>query len=809
MLKINILADIKLLNMSFLKIAFKSLIIILLLIAIGLVIYWYNLKPTYNGNIELSNIKDKVNVYFDDIGVPHIYANNQEDAYTALGYVHAQDRLWQMELMRRIGAGRLSEILGEELIDTDKFFLTMKIDSEAEKTIKKLDKNSQSYILTQAYLDGINQFIDNGPTPIEYTLVGVKKEHFKIKDVYNVFGYMSFSFAMAHKTDPFLSKLQEKLDQSYLDELSIAVDPKTTTIPVYNLESSVENNFVSKIDNIMETLPISPFIGSNSWVIGAQKTAKGKVIFVNDPHINYSQPGVWYQSHIVCPDFELYGFNLALTPFSLLGHNRQFAYGLTMFENDDIDFYAENNVTDNDKQYRIGDKINDFAYESKTIKVKNSEDVIFQVKSSIHGPIMNNFIGYEDGKKAIAMDWIYTKFPNEMLDATYEISHAKNLNDFKHGVSKIIAPGLNVMYGDSEDNIAWFAGGKLYNHQKGINPSYILDGSNEIDDKLTYIDFKDNPQSINPPWNYVYSANNQPSKILDSILYPGYYLPEDRAKRITDVLTDLTNITTKEMKSLITDVTSSKAPDLVKIILNNIEQENLTKNEQIAFKILRTWKGDFKKQHVAPTIYIKFKYLYLKNVFEDEMGKKAFEQFLETHICKHQYNKQLESDFSVWNDNINTEGIETKKQIINKSFKLAIKQLEQQHGTMLSTWTWDKVLTLEHSHAIGGKVEFLRKYFNVGPFTLDGSNEVLNNQIFTINKDGVYKVTAGPSTRRIIDFNDVENSIAIVPTGQSGNVFSKHYKDQAEKFINEEFVKMLINKTSIEASEDKLVISPK
>lgn len=789
----------------------KVIIIFSLTFLISLLFYWDHLKPTYKGDIYLSNLKEETTVYFDDIGVPHIYANNQKDAYVALGYVHAQDRLWQMELMRRIGAGRLSEILGKDLIDTDKFFLTTGIESTADKIIKNLIPTLQSTILTQAYLDGINQFIDKGPTPVEYNLIGVDKEHFTMKDVYNVFGYLSFSFAMAHKTDPFISKLKERLDQAYIDELSIDADSLTTKIPIYNLNTNSQNDFVAKIDNIMNDLPVSPFVGSNAWVVGAEKTASGKVIFANDPHIDYSQPAVWYQSHIVCPDFELYGFNLALTPFSLLGHNRQFAYGLTMFENDDIDFYAVDIDVNNPTKYMYNNELRAFKIVSKTIKVKGEEDVTFDIKTSIHGPIMNKFIGFEDSKQAIAMNWIYTNSDEDsMLEATYELAHSKNLEDFKRGASKIIAPGLNVMYGDADNNIAWFASGKLYKHIHNVNTKSILNGSNGLDDKIEYIDFKDNPQAINPSWNYVYSANNQPGKILDSILYPGYYLPEDRAKRIVDVLHDKTNINMDDMKDLINDVTSSKAPSLVKIIINNIDALNLNVKEKVAIQKLSKWAGNFELTGIAPTIYTKFKYLYLKNVFSDELGEEGFDSFLNTFFYKRQFNKQLEKELSVWNDDISTESIiESKQQIITKSFKESIKQLENQLGVDINKWTWNRVHTVEHEHPIGKKVTFLRKYFNVGPFEVNGSNEVLNNQIFDLNETGIYKVTAGPSTRRIVDFNDVENSIAIIPTGQSGNVFSKHYKDQAEKFINGEFVKMLINKEEIQQSDNKLVFSPK
>ena len=481
-----------------------------------------------------------------------------------------------------------------------------------------------------------------------------------------------------------------------------------------------------------------------------------------------------------------------------------------MFENDDIDFYAEDTMENDPTSYKIGADVINYTISKKTIKVKDAPDEEFTIKTSIHGPIMNDFIGFKDSNKDIAMDWIYTKLPNQMLEATYDITHAKNLEAFKKGASKIVAPGLNVMYGDAQNNIAWFAAGKLYRHTNGVDTHFILNGANEQDDKLVYIDFKDNPQAINPPTNYVYSANNQPSKIQDSILYPGYYLPEDRAKRITDVLDDLNNISTDEMKKLITDVTSSKVPEIVNTILHNIDETKLENNEVFAYKILQAWHGDFKLNKVAPTIYTKFKYLFLKNIFRDELGKEGFEKFMDTHIVKHQYNKQILGGFSVWNDDITTKQIEDKKQIITKSFKEAISQLENQLGEMINEWTWNKVHIVEHSHPIGDKVEALHDFFNVGPFSINGTNEVLNNQIFHLNSFGIYKVTGGPSTRRIVDFSDVENnSFAIIPTGQSGNPFSKHYKDLADKFVQGGFYKMLLNKDTIQQSEDKLLFKVK
>jgi len=782
--------------MRILKKILILLAIVLILLLVGGFLFKNSLNPTYNGELALSSLKDKVEVFYDDYGVPHIYAQNQNDAYIALGYAHAQDRLWQMELVRRISAGRLSEIFGKEMIKTDKFFLGLGITDAAVKSIEKLDTTTQAYKLTKAYLNGINQFIENGSTPIEYRLIGIEKEKFTIKDIYNVFGYTSFGFAQAHKTDPLLTNLKNKLGSAYLQDLGIEINPNSTLIQNHNSipEKDIKSSLTASVNDLLMNSPVPPFVGSNSWVIGAEKTKNKKVIFANDPHIMFAQPAVWYQSHIVTPNFEIYGFNLALSPFPLLGHNRNYAYGLTMFENDDIDFYEENNNQS-------------YTTRKETIKVKDSEPVTIEIRTGKHGPIMNDFIDIIDSEKPIAMDWIYTKLDNKILDASYKMSHAKSLTEFKEGASIIYAPGLNVMYGDAKNNIAWFASAKLYTRANKAHTKFILDGSNGEDDQVTYLDFSENPQAINPPWHYVYSANNQPDSIAGD-LYPGYYLPEDRAKRIVDLLKPKNDFTRSDVEAMINDVQSSVIPDLIPIVLESLGKVDLSDNEKEAIEILKNWKGDYKTDKVAPTIYTKFLYLFIENTFGDEMGEEGFQQFLNTHIYKRQIAKQIKMNNSIWWDDITTkESKESRNEIFSKSLHQTITALEEQFGTDLQNWTWDKAISVTHKHAFD-KVPSLKKFFNVGPFVTNGSNEVLNNQIFSINKSGTYEVKGGPSTRRIIDFSDVENSIAIIPTGQSGNVFSKHYKDQAQKYLDGEFVKMMLNKEEIMLSKDRLIFKP-
>lgn len=782
--------------------------VIVVALMLFLALYGFYLKPKYEGDIKLQNIEKETTVYFDDYGIPHIYANTQKDAMVALGYVHAQDRLWQMELIRRIAPGRLSEIFGTKTLKVDQFFAGIGIDEASEKAISELDKNAQSYQLALAYLNGVNQFVDEGPTPIEFQLLGLQKQKFTIRDIYNVFGYMSFSFAMGQKTDPLVTDIRDKYGMDYLKDFGIDGSLNTTQLKSYDGKSREYSQISTAVTSLLDASLVPQFIGSNSWVIAPEKTKNGKVIFANDPHISFSQPSTWYEAHIVCPDYEMYGYYLAGTPFPLLGHNRQYAYGLTMFENDDLDFYKEQTDSLDVNKYKTPTGLKAFQISKKTIKVKDSSDVVFNVKISRHGPIVNTLIDGINQKEPIAMSWVYTQQPIKILEAIYSLCHAKNADDFKKPISLIAAPGLNIMYGDAKGNISWTTSGKLYKHNKGVNTNFILDGTSANDDSIEYLDFSKNPQALNPSWNYVYSANNQPEAI-DGFLYPGYYLPEDRAKRISNLLAPKNDWTKAAVGKMITDNISSNSSLIVGDLIASIDYNSLSENEKKSYAILKSWKGSNELNDIAPTIYNKWMYLYLKNTFKDELGEEDFKLFLGTHIMKQIIASQIKNPNSPWWDDITTKSSkETRKMILEKSFHEAISVLEKQLGSSPNLWTWNRVHKVEHQHPLG-KVNALRSYFNVGPFAINGSNEVINNQFFTFTENGEYAVAGGPSTRRVIDFSDIENSWSILPTGQSGNVFSKHYSDQAEMYNAGKFRKMKLNKEEIIRTSTKLVFKPK
>ncbi|HPH83352.1 MAG TPA: penicillin acylase family protein, partial [Flavobacteriales bacterium] len=362
-----------------------GILLLLVLLAAGLGIWLYSLKPDYSGDLNLKGIKEEVQVFYDDFGVPHIYAKNEEDAYCALGYVVAQDRLFQIEMIRRLASGRLSEVLGNSLVRTDRFFRTLGINRHAKWSAEEFQKRAPEAVKksTQAYINGINQYIENGSTPIEFRILGIEKEAYTLQDVFLITGYMAFGFAEGFRIDPMVEGMYRKAGEVFMKDLELGWPKESLTIPVHPRVMANAEQLSQNIDHILETYPVSPWIGSNSWVLAPKKTKNGKTLLCNDTHMGYAQPSIWYEAHLEYPGFHFYGNHLSGFPFALTGHSDFCGNGLTMFENDDVDFYIEQRDGNNVLFNKVPTPLKMYT---EVIHVKDSSDVNLQVAESTHGP---------------------------------------------------------------------------------------------------------------------------------------------------------------------------------------------------------------------------------------------------------------------------------------------------------------------------------------------------------------------------------------------------------------------------------------
>ncbi len=498
-------------------------LLVVIIVVVAAVYFWMrSTAPDYSGKLHLPGLKNKTTVVYDSYGIPHIYAQNAQDAYLAFGYVHAQDRLFQMVMIRRVVQGRLAEILGKGLVKTDKYMRVLSLNKMAKRSAKRFMKEADEPVKQEvlAYIDGINAFIRNRTLPIEFTLMDFKPEKFTVSDVFGIMEYMSLTFTSALKEDPLVYRIYQKYGNAYLKDLGV---DSASIAHLYGAQKAAQ---LAKIFNAVQSLqslvPIPIWEGSNNWVVSKEHSKSGKVILANDTHIKYSQPAVWYEAYIQYPGYNLYGYYLAGVPFALVGHNNHYAWGLTIFPFDNMDLYAEKQNPENANQYLHEGKWLNYRVDHQTIKVKGEKDVPFTIRYTVHGPLLNPVYGdiTDNPKIPVSLWWAPMHLNTTAMEALYQMNNATGMNSFKKAVSLVDIVGLNIAYGDTDGNIAMWSTGKIPIHAAGSNCRMIMDGASGENDITGFYPFTKNPQEENPPDGILNTSNNEPPPV-DGIIYPG------------------------------------------------------------------------------------------------------------------------------------------------------------------------------------------------------------------------------------------------------------------------------------------------
>ena len=792
------------------------------LIAVGGAATWHlhQKMPVRDGTVHMRTLSAPVTVTYDDRGVPHIQAQNEADLYRTLGYVHAQDRLFQMEMVRRLANGELAELLGPKLLETDKLFRTLGLRDHAQKTAQAMDLNTPAAKALVAYLDGINQFQASHPAPLEFEVLHIPKRPFTVQDTLAVTGYLAYSFAAALRTEPPLTYVRDKLGPDYLRIFDLDWHPegvvgrgsaayraRPTTSSLQDKDWEGLQHLAALGQSALETAGVPVFEGSNAWVISGKRTASGKPLLAGDPHIAYSAPSVWYEAHLSAPGFELYGHYQALNPVALLGHNRQFGWSLTMFENDDMDLVAEKPNPSNANQVAIGGQWVDLQARTETIKVKGASDVQLTLRRSPHGPIITDAFKDNFGDTPIALWWAFQETENSVLQAFYELNRADTRDKARAAAEKIHSPGINVVWANAAGDIGWWAAAKLPIRPTGVNPTFILDGSAPESDKLGWYDFRFNPQEENPARGYIVSANHQP-KPKSGVPVPGYYCLSDRAERLDAAL----RVPDKAWDSpaaqaLQLDSGNGYGPRVLADLMPILKAVTTDAYDKAFLEPLAVWDGDYTRDSVAALLFTQLMYELAHAAMADELGEVQFKNLVRTFALDHALPLLVADANSPWWDNVNTAAKEGRFETVRVAWTNTLRHLESAIGKDLLQWKWGLNHTLTHGHPLGLQKP-LDKLFNVGPFMVAGGRETPNNMNYQLGT-GPWAVKSGPSTRRVIDFAQPDQAIGINPVGQSGVLFDKHYADQAGYFAEGLYMRQFFSAADIKAhAEGTLIIQP-
>lgn len=806
-----------------------TVVALVLVAAAGGWLWFRSRVPQYEGELALPGLKQPVEVWHDAYGVPHIYAQNDDDAHFALGYLHAQERLFQMEIIRRVSTGRLAELVGHDGVKIDRFFRTLGVTQKAKANAEKVFSGPETpwTQAAKAYLKGINYFLHNGPTPVEFTILGIPKEDFIPENIYHTAAFMSVGFAEGMRLDPILDEIARTQGDSILSEWVTGWNPADRMIPVWKdgqtaPKTAVVGSHASatghapvqwarEISALIHAMPATPFHGSNSWVLSPAKSKSGKVIFCNDAHIGYAQPNTWWEAHLETPTTSVYGNFLAGVPFPVIAHTRHHAWGMTMLENDDVTYYRETLDQQQPGKVKYQGQWANIETREETIHVKGGQDTVMQVQITPHGPIINSVTMPFDtaARQPVALWWTYLHIDSDLLEPLWKICHATTLSEARNGASLVTAPGINLMYGDADGNVAWWACAKLPKMPAAVSAVRVLDGASGKDDPQGWYDFfTENPSSENPPQGYVYSANNQPEAVK-GVLYPGYYAPESRSRRITDLLEGQPTFSAQELRQVITDDNGFPYPKIAAAMAEAVKGEKLSGNQQAMLNALSKWNGNHDGKSIEPTIFYHLMWQVLRASLEDQIGDEMTEELASNFLILRSLPVWINNANSRWWDDIRTPAREGRREVILKALAEAEKALTQAGGKQMQNWRWSTFHTLELGHPIGQKKPF-NLIFNVGPTAVPGGKEVINNTGFSLKPDenGHFPALYGPSKRIIIDFADVEAAVSVLPSGQSGHVLSPHYDDQFGLYTSNQFRPMLMNRTQIEKSGKKLIMKP-
>jgi penicillin amidase len=767
--------------------------LVILLIMGGGAWYIHSKQPVRDGEIALTHLHAPVSVRYDERGVPHIKADNQDDLYRAFGYVHAQDRLFQMEILRRLARGELAEILGPKLVTTDKLFRSLRIREHADQYVARQDKNTPAWKALQAYLDGVNQYQATHPKPIEFDVLGIEKRPFTAEDTLSIGGYLAYSFAAAFRTEPLLTYVRDQLGPDYLNVFDLDWQAQGALGQAPAL-SSKDWKGLSDLallsQQALEDAGLPQFEGSNAWAISGSRTQSGKPLLAGDPHIRFSVPAVWYEAQLSAPGFELYGHFQGLNPFALLGHNMEFGWSLTMFQNDDVDLVAEKVNPVNPNQVWYHGAWVDMTSGPEQIKVKGESPITFTLRRSPHGPIVNDVLsasGIQDrADTPVAMWWSFLESENPILQGFYEANRADTLDKMRSAAEKIQSPGLNVVYANAKGDIGWWAAAQLPKRPLGVNPAFILDGSSEQADKSGFYPFSANPQEENPARGYIVSANFQPVSPTGMEI-PGYYNLAERGRQLNRQLSDDSvkwNLENSQALQLGTQ--TDYAAKILKPLIPVLRRVISDPEEHDLIERMAAWKGDYAVDSVGATLFNQFVYNLSDRTFRDELGEGLFATLLSTRVIDMALPRLAADADSPWWNNRNSPEPESRDNTVKVAWHATVSHLKSLYGLNPDEWVWGKAHTLTHEHPLGRQPP-LDMLFNVGPFAAPGTHEVPNNLSANIG-NAPWPVTYGPSTRRLIDFADPAHALGINPVGQSGVLFDKHYADQAKAYVSGQYM---------------------
>ena len=776
-------------------------------------------SPKYKGSLQLAGLADKVKVCWGDYGVPHVYAANEEDLFLAQGYLHAQERLWQMDMSRRLLSGRLAEIFGDfpvpwkELasqfrgrrsIDFDYFLRLIGMRRAAAASLELADESELRHL--QAYSQGVNRYIERcgRRLPWEFRLLRYDPEPWRPEDSLIIGKGFAFFLSMALFTRLNMIAIAAKLGdhQQMLRSLrpNYPEDGLTITQTVWN---SAQNIWEFTNGAFARSDWSTAGLGSNNWVVAPGCSATGRAILCNDPHLRLTIPSIWYLMHLKAetsttqPEgYEVWGASIPGSPCVQLGHNRWISWGVTAAVCDDVELFIEKPHPLDPNRYLIGNSWFTMDKREEIIKVRRSGENKKIVRSTRHGPVLSDFGNYPDSAQVLSLRWTAHE-PSREFRCLFGVNQARNWQEFLDSIAYQSAPTLNYVYADCHGNVGYSLAGKIPLRRR--MPSLLpLDGSIQDNDWQGFVPFAELPRIYNPPEGVIATANN---RIVDTS-YPHYlshfFEPPSRIHRIKELLAAKSSLSISDMESIQNDHVSLYAKDVIKILQSDLAQVSQGKEqlEAAADRLIR-WDGSCDEKSVASTIFHVFQHRLMVNLLVPVLGEDLLPAFLEI------FNQSLMPTYQIFKDpGSSWFSSRSRQELVAASIREACEELGKKLGDDMELWHWGKIHRLMLNHPLA-RIKLLQPLLSSGSFPSPGDGTTINMGFY--RHSNPYEHTVGASLRFIIDVGRWQASRFVLASGQSGHPFTQHYDDQTPLWRAGRYIRMEISPDKAFADELSLV----
>ena len=777
--------------------AFGAAVLLALLLAAGSC-SWFAL-PSYDGAEEVQGLDAPVEIVRDAHAIPHIYAQSPRDGAFAMGYVHAQDRLWQLEMQRRIGQARLAEVVGEPAIGTDKFLRTLGIYRVAELNFERLSPEAQA--IYEAYAAGVNAYLEarSELLPLEFQLLGHEPEPWRPADSLVWLKIMAWDLGDNFKDELLRARLAGKLDRAQLQDLW-AQHPDDPPMGPHRQAPAFDPAGID-FDALVAALPLqrASGLGSNAWALSGEHTDSGKPLLANDPHLRLEVPSVWYLAHISTPEFEVVGATLPGMPFPLLGRTRNLAWGFTNTGPDVQDLFIERIDPEDPARYLAPEGSLPFEVRTETIEVSGGDPIELTVRETRHGPVVSDVLEesgeFLEAGHVLAFSWTALADDDVSAQALVQGVTAADWQGFVAALRDLSVPQQTIVFADSDGTIGYVAPGRVPIRAQGQGhlPAPGWTGSHDWVDRVP---FDALPGDYNPASGRIVTANNR----MVAHDYP-YYLTDDwtppyRAQRIEALLDARPKHDVASFSAIQQDQVSLAAARLVPVLLGLAAPANDTGRTALA--MLGAWDRTMGRDSTEALIYMAWLRELMHVLFADELGD-VFEDYwkIRTEVIHHALTGRTQ-----WCDDETTAQQETCGQAVSRALKVSLEYLAVTYGHDMDDWRWGEAHAVHMKSRILGEFPAIGSWFEIDMPT-GGEKETVKAGGFDVaDEERPFAQNHGAGYRAVYDLADPERSVFVISTGQSGNPLSSHYEDYAEPWRDGRYLPMLTDRAAVE--EDAL-----